>query len=33
VHSGLTKNTTYYYVITAVGEGESGPSSIVSVSL
>jgi hypothetical protein len=33
VHSGLTQNTTYYYVITAVGEGESAPSSIVSVSL
>ena len=33
VHSGLAPNTTYYYVITAVGEGESAPSSIVSVSL
>lgn len=33
VHSGLTPNTTYYYVITSVGEGESAPSAIVAVSL
>jgi fibronectin type 3 domain-containing protein len=32
-HTGLTEGQTYYYVVTAVGEGESPPSSIVSVSL
>jgi len=33
VHTGLMPNTTYCYVITSMGEGESAPSSIVSVSL
>jgi fibronectin type 3 domain-containing protein len=33
VHSGLQSGQTYYYVVTAVGEGESAPSSIVSVTL
>jgi fibronectin type 3 domain-containing protein len=32
-HTGLQAGQTYYYVITAVGEGESQPSSIVSVTL
>jgi fibronectin type 3 domain-containing protein len=32
-HSGLQTGQTYYYVVTAVGEGESAPSSIVSVTL
>lgn len=32
-HSGLQTGTTYYYVITSVAEGESAPSSIVSVTL
>lgn len=34
-HTGLQAGRTYYYVVTAVaaGEGESAPSSIVSVSL
>jgi fibronectin type 3 domain-containing protein len=33
VHSGLLSGQTYYYVVTAVGEAESAPSSIVSVTL
>jgi fibronectin type 3 domain-containing protein len=33
VHSGLTAGQTYYYVVTAVGEAESAPSTIVSVTL
>ncbi len=32
-HSGLIAGQTYYYVVTAVGEGESAPSSIVAVTL
>jgi hypothetical protein len=32
-HSGLQADTTYYYVVTSVGDGESAPSSIVSVTL
>ena len=32
-HTGLQSGTTYYYVVTAVGEGESAPSAIVSVTL
>ena len=32
-HSGLQPGITYYYVITAAGEGESAPSSIISVML
>jgi hypothetical protein len=32
-HSGLESGMTYYYVVTAVGEGESAPSNIVSVTL
>ena len=32
-HTGLTAGQTYYYVVTAVGEGESAPSSIVSATL
>jgi hypothetical protein len=32
-HSGLTPGTTYYYTATVVGEAESAPSSIVTVSL
>jgi fibronectin type 3 domain-containing protein len=33
LHSGLQAGQTYYYVITAVGEAESAPSTIVSVTL
>ena len=33
VHSGLQTGQTYYYVVTAVGEGESAPSNIISVTL
>jgi fibronectin type 3 domain-containing protein len=32
-HSGLQSGQTYYYVVTAVGEGESAPSSVVAVTL
>ena len=32
-HTGLDAGKTYYYVITAVAEGESAPSNIVSVTL
>jgi fibronectin type 3 domain-containing protein len=32
-HTGLQSGQTYYYVVTAVGESESAPSSIVSVTL
>jgi fibronectin type 3 domain-containing protein len=32
-HTGLEAGKTYYYVVTAVGEGESAPSSIVAVTL
>jgi fibronectin type 3 domain-containing protein len=32
-HTGLEAGKTYYYVVTAVGEGESAPSSIVAVML
>jgi fibronectin type 3 domain-containing protein len=32
-YTGLDLGTTYYYVVTAVGEGESAPSSIVSATL
>ena len=34
-HTGLDEGSTYYYVVTSVvpGEGESAPSSIVSVAL
>jgi hypothetical protein len=32
-HSGLASGSTYYYAATAVAEGESAPSAIVSVTL
>jgi fibronectin type 3 domain-containing protein len=32
-HSGLQSGQTYYYVVTAVGEAESAPSSIIAVTL
>jgi len=32
-HTGLQPGATYYYVVTAVGEGESAPSPVVSVTL
>ena len=32
-HSGLQSGQTYYYVVTAVGDADSAPSSIVSVTL
>ncbi|KAF0219899.1 MAG: fibronectin type [Geobacteraceae bacterium] len=33
VHSGLESGTTYYYVITAVSDGESAESTVVSVTM
>lgn len=32
-HSGLDAGKTYYYVVTSVGEGESAPSNIISVTV
>ncbi len=32
-HSGLQPGQTYYYVVTAVGDAESAPSNIISVTL